>query len=192
MTRQMPQGSQQTLPVAIPAFCRIRDVIDFYAVTADLSMEGVRLRAARIPRQGEVLECRIRNVEPFEGRVVHVSATDFTLKVGGRSPGAVARQLLEAARMQAASEAPVRTHRRIVPDASGIVVTLPDARIVQARILNVSASGVAVGTTEPVAVGALVVVGSTHARVMRVFGNGFGAAFLRPFDPGAVDETLIL
>lgn len=184
MTRPMPLGGQRTLPVVVPAFYRIHDVVDFYAVTAELSLEGVRLRSARIPRLGGILECRIRNVEPFDGRVVRASAADFTVEVGGRSPGAIARQLLDAARLQATSDAPVRTHRRIVPDASEVVATLPDARAVEARILNVSASGVAVG--------ALVVVGSTHARVMRVFGYGFGAAFLRPLDPGAADGDLIL
>jgi hypothetical protein len=192
MTLQMPRDGQRTQPVVIPAFCRIRDVVDFYAVTADISMQGVRLRSARIPRLGEVLECRIRNVEPFEGRVVDVSTMDFTVRVGGPAPGTIARQLLQAARLQAASDAPVRTHRRIVPDASEVVVILPDARTIDARILNVSASGVAIGTTEPVAVDALIVVGSTHAQVMRVFDDGFGAAFLRPFDPGAIDGDLIL
>lgn len=192
MTRRMPQGGQQTLPVVVPAFCRIRDVVDFYAVTAELSLEGVRLRSARIPRLGGILECRIRNVEPFEGRVVRTSVADFTVEVGGRSPGAIARQLLEAARLQAASDAPVRTHRRIVPDARAVDIFLPDAPTVEGRILDVSASGVAVGTTDPVAVGALVVVGSTHAKVVRVFEGGFGAAFLRPFDPGTVDAELIL
>jgi hypothetical protein len=192
MNRATPHDGTANLSIVIPAFCRIRDEHDFYAVTTDLSLQGVRLRSARIPRQGEVLECRIRNVEPFEGRVVRVSAVDFTVKVGGSSPGTVARQLLDAARVQAAADAPVRTHRRFVPARNDVVVVLPDDRTVEAEILNVSASGAAIGTGVPVSVGSLVTLGSTPARVMRAFDGGFGAAFLRPFDADAVDADLIL
>lgn len=192
MSRTIEKERPQTLSVVIPAFCRIRDEHDFYAVTADLSMQGVRLRSARIPRHGDVLECRIRNVDPFEGRVVQTSAVDFTVKVGGSSPGTVARQLLEAARQQIDDKTGVRTHRRIVPGRSAISVVLEDERTFEAEILNVSASGAAIGTSEAVALGSLIVLGCTHARVMRAFVGGFGAAFLQPFDPARVDADLIL
>ena len=192
MSRQIQRDVPKVQPVVIPAFCRIRDKIDFYAVTADLSLEGVRLRAARIPRQGDVLECRIRHVEPFEGRVVRVSSVDFTVKVGGRAPGTVARQLLDAARVQAVPDNAIRAHRRFVPNIGGILVAPADGRTFEAEILNVSASGAAIGTKQPVEVGSLVTLGSTPARVMREFAGGFGAAFLQPFDPGVVDVDLIL
>ncbi len=192
MPQEIQTGARKVQPVVIPAFCRIRDEIDFYAVTADLSLQGVRLRAARIPRPGDILECRIRNVDPFEGRVVRVSSADFTLRVGGASPGTVARQLLDAARRQASPDETLRAHRRFVPNRSAVLVAPANGRAFDAEILNVSASGAAIETKQPMEIGSLVTLGSTQARVMREFAGGFGAAFLQPFDPGEIDADLIL
>lgn len=179
-------------PVAIPAYCKVADQEGFYAVTADLSVHGVRLRAARIPRRGETVECRIRHVDPFEGRVVQVSTADFILKVGGRSPGAVARQLLDASRLQLGTNEPIRVHRRIVPADRDVEISMQDGRAAPGEIVDISASGVAVRTGLRPDIGTILVLGATPAQVVRRFEGGFGAAFLRPFDPGEVHADLIL
>jgi hypothetical protein len=183
---------QQVQPVAIPAYCRVVGQEGFYAVTADLSVQGVRLRAARIPRRGETMECRIRHVDPFEGTVIRTSTADFVLKVGGRSPGAVARQLLGAARTQLGTDEPVRQHRRIVPTERAVGVSFQEGGTVPGEIVDISASGIAVRVGRRPGIGSIVVLGATTAQVVRHFDGGFGAAFLRPFDPGEVDVDLIL
>lgn len=186
------RADPQVQPVAIPAYCRVVGQEGFYAVTADLSVHGVRLRAARIPRRGETMECRIRHVEPFEGTVIRTSDADFVLKVGGRSPGAVARQLLGAARTQLGTDEPVRQHRRIVPAERAVGVSFQEGGTVSGEIVDISASGIAVRVGRRPGIGTIVVLGATPAQVVRHFEGGFGAAFLRPFDPGEVHVDLIL
>lgn len=188
----LQRAAVQPLPIVLPAFCRVPDRIDFYAVTGDVSVRGVRLRSASLPRQGEVVECRIRGIDPFEGRAVEVTTTDFTLKVGGASSGAIARQLLEARRSQPEPEPPVRVHPRFVPRRPDVEVARSDGQSFAARILNLSASGVAVAASRYVEPGSIVTIGDTLARVVRRFEGGFGAAFLQPFDPGSIGPDFVL
>lgn len=184
--------SAQPLPIALPAFCRVPNGIEFYAVTGDVSVRGVRLRSASLPRQGDVVECRIRSIDPFEGRVVAVTQTDFTVKVGGAAPGAIARQLFEAGRSQPEPEQQARIHRRFVPRRTDVRVQRSDGCSFEARILNLSASGVAVATSRFVDPDSIVTIGQVQARVVRRFEEGFGATFLQPFDPGAIGPDFVL
>ena len=188
----LQKDAVQPLTIVLPAFCRVPDRIDFYAVTGDVSMRGVRLRSASLPRRGEVVECRIRGIDPFEGRVVQVTPTDFTVKVGGASPGVIARQLFEAGRSQPEPKPPVRVHPRFVPRRTDVEVARSDGQSFAARILNLSASGVAVAAARYVEPDSIVTIGATLARVVRRLEGGFGAAFLQPFDHGSIGPDFVL
>ncbi|MBY0296243.1 MAG: hypothetical protein K2X71_09425 [Methylobacterium sp.] len=179
--------------VILPALCWNRSRPDFYAVTVDLSAEGLRLRAAVMPYINEELVCSIRHVGLIDAKVTHSMGQDFSVRVLSRrqSPRIVARKLLQLAAQQRPSAEAVRVHHRIVPLRTEVSITLEDGLAVVGRLLNVSASGAGL-LGEPLPVGAVVVVGRRPARVVRCFADGVGAVFVTPLDPGEVHEAMVL
>jgi hypothetical protein len=180
--------------IILPALCWRGDGSSFHAVTVDISAEGIRLRSATIPPVAERLGCSIRGVGTMEIRVVRAGTDDFAVRVGGRgaTPGEVVRGLVDLARLQAPPPEQVRVHRRVVPTRRAVQVALADGKGVPARILNLSASGVALQLDATLEVGQTIVVGRHRARVARRIAGGVGAAFLAPLAEATVSEQTVL
>lgn len=180
--------------VIAPALCMRYDGSDFHAVTADISVSGLRLRSATMPRLDERLVCNIRDVGAINVEVVGVGACDFVIRVKGTNPapGEIARRLIDLARQQSRPPEVVRTHRRIVPTRTDLQVTLEDGSLIPAQIVNLSASGVALRLDVPLAVGQPITIGQRRATVARQIERGIGAAFLEPLDDVAVSEHTVL
>ncbi len=180
--------------VILPALCERSDGTEFHAVTVDMSAVGLKLRAATLPRTEEALVCHVRGVGAIAARVVWASACDFAVKVTGRdpAPGEVARRLIELSRRQARQPDDVRVSRRIVPLSPDVRVTLADGAPVPARIVNFSATGVALRLDAALTIGQAIVVGCRPATVARRIEGGVGAAFLVPLDDAAVGEHTVL
>jgi hypothetical protein len=180
--------------VILPALCWNRSRPDFYAVTVDLSAEGLRLRSAIVPYVDEDLVCSIRHVGLIDAKVTRCMGQDFSVRVLSRrqAPRLVARKLLLLAAQQRPSAEAVRLHHRIVPLRTEVSITLEDGLAVVGRLLNVSASGAGLLLGEPLQVGAMVVIGRRPARVVRCFAGGVGVVFVTPLDPGEVHEAMVL
>lgn len=180
--------------VVLPALCSGAGRSEFYAVTEDVSSDGIRLKSATRPALGEVLVVRIRHVGAIEARVMRVEPHEFAIRVLTKRPAAdhIARGLVALSRRQLSLAEPVRAHARIVPRRLDVVVTLASGATLTGRILNVSASGVGVMLDARPDLEELVVVGDRPARVARHLPNGIGAVFIHPLDPAEVDEDIVL
>ncbi|WP_336485934.1 PilZ domain-containing protein [Methylobacterium nigriterrae] len=88
--------------VILPALCWSRGRADFYAVTADVSSDGIRLRSSTVPQVGEVLTCSIRHIGQVQGRVVRAGDREFVMRVLARRhvTVSVARTLIFLAQQQ--------------------------------------------------------------------------------------------
>ena len=180
--------------VVLPALCARQDGTEFHAVTVDMSVQGLRLRSATLPMIDDALICHIRGVGAVEVRVAWLGSCDFAVKIIGRDPppGEVARRLIELARQQAQHADTVRVSRRIVPLQTAVPVTLGDGTRVQAQIINLSASGVALQLDASLAVGQTITVGRRQATVARQNEHGIGAAFAEPIEDALVGERTVL
>lgn len=180
--------------VVLPALCSGAARGEFYAVTEDVSSDGIRLKSATRPGADEILVVRIRHVGTIEARVIRAEAHEFAVRVLTKRPAAdrIALGLIALSRRQLSLAEPVRAHARIVPRRVEIVVTRADGARLAGRIVNVSASGVGVLLEARPDLEELVVVGDRPARVVRHFANGIGAVFLRPLDPAEVGEDIVL
>ena len=180
--------------IILPALCWRADGSEFHAVTVDISAEGIRMRSATIPPMDAQLGCSIRGVGAMEIRVVRAGSADFAVRVMGRgaTPGEVVRSLVGLARLQAPPSEEVRVHRRVVPKRRAVQVALSDGTDIPARIVNLSASGVALQLDAPLEIGQVIVVGRQRAKVARRIDGGVGAAFLAPLDEATVGEHTIL
>lgn len=180
--------------IVLPALCWRSDGFEFHAITVDISAEGIRMRSATIPPVATQLGCSIRGVGIMEIRVIRAASTDFAVRVMGRgaTPSEVVRSLVDLARLQAPPPEEVRVHRRVVPKHRAVQVALADGAAVPARIVNLSASGVALQLALPLEIGQAIVVGRHRARVARRIDGGVGAAFLAPLDEATVGEHTVL
>jgi hypothetical protein len=86
----------------------------------------------------------------------------------------------------------LRRHERVTPLRQRSILYLPPDQSHLVKILNVSATGVAIEMTVRPAIGASVIVGNTPATIVRHFDGGLAAKFLTPFKEGEVDETIRL
>jgi hypothetical protein len=174
--------------------CWRSDGSEFHAITVDISAEGIRLRSATIPPVEAQLGCSIRGVGIMEVRVVRSGPDDFAVRVAGRgvTAGEVVRSLVDLARLQSPPPEAVRVHRRVVPKNRAVQVALANGTGVSARIVNLSASGVALQLNTTLDIGQTIVVGRHRARVARRIDGGVGAAFLAPLDEATVGEHTVL
>lgn len=180
--------------VFLPALCWSRRQPDFYAVTQDLSPEGITFRSAFEPALDERLTCSIRYIGQLDTRVVRTDDKLFVVRLmASRQRAAeVARTLLALSREQGRSDQPARAHPRISPERKDVLVTLEDGRVLPGRLINVSASGAALALDHTLPPGTSITIGSTAAQVVRIFRDGIGAAFAFPFDPGQVHAGIRL
>ncbi len=180
--------------VMLPALCWNQRRRDFYAVTADVSTEGIRFRSSSRLAAGEDLTCSIRHVGTLEARIARVAGQEFIVSVrGGRAIVTdLVRQFVTLARAQDLRQEPIRVDRRIVPKQKIVQVTTASGEAFNGHVLNVSASGVALLVDHALEIGATIQVGRKSATVMRHFTHGVGAAFLEPFAPAAVHEAMSL
>ncbi|SDA09315.1 hypothetical protein SAMN02799622_00064 [Methylobacterium sp. UNC378MF] len=178
--------------VILPALCWNQRRRDFYAVTADVSTEGIRFRSSSLLAAGEDLTCSIRHVGTLEARIARAAGQEFIVSVrGGRATLAeLARQFVTLARAQDLQPEPIRAHRRIVPKQKIVQITTASGQAFLGHVLNVSASGIALLVDQELEIGAMIQVGQKSATVMRHFTHGVGAAFAEPFAPSAVHEAM--
>lgn len=190
----LPEEEHLQHAVILPSLFWNRTRADFYAVTSGFSADGIGFRSATVPAAAERLTCNIRHVGSLEVRIVRTGTNAFTVRPTGgrRRNAALARTLVALARSQDERAERPRMHPRIVPLQTDLRVALDDGSVLSGRLVDVSASGAAVRLDVPIAAGARIRLGSTEAVVIRTYDNGIGASFLTPFDPGAVDEHLVL
>ena len=180
--------------IVLPVLCWNRLRRDFYAVTADVSREGIRLKSSVVLAPGEDLTCSIRQIGQVEARIVRAQGQESVVAVRGHRSHIrdVVRQFVVLSRQQRDRPEPIRVEPRIVPAQKVVSITLEGGSSVPGHVLNISASSVALLVDRPLELGERILVGTKRARIARHFKHGVGAAFTEPFDPSAVHERMRL
>ena len=178
----------------LPALCWNRYRADFYAVTADLSVAGLRFRSSVVPSRGETLSCSIRHAGSLEALVIEGGKEQFVTRVTrAEAPlSVIVRRLLDLAAEQNGAEVPQRVHPRFVPASPDILVTMSCGTRIPGRLINVSASGAALRIDIPLETGMRITIGRTPATVARRFEDGIGAAFLQPLPAQELGPHVVL
>ena len=89
------------------------------------------------------------------------------------------RQFATVAAMAPEDRANVRGHRRVVSDRPDVRLTSADGVETAAQVRDISRSGAAVSSHVLPEVGAVVILGTTRGRVVRLLDGGFAVQFLR-------------
>ncbi|SFL41221.1 PilZ domain-containing protein [Methylobacterium pseudosasicola] len=179
------QRRHQRVRVAVLGRYMLADRREYPCQTVDMSPGGVRLTCAVVGEVGERVVLYLEHIGRIEGVIVRHSAGGFAVQLNAtpRKRDKIASQLTWLANREILGLPEGRSHERLVPTQTAVTLRVESGREIQARLIDISMSGVAVACSAKLSLGAAVTVGSTPGRLVRYFEGGFGVQFLLPLSP---------
>ena len=167
---------------------------EFDCATVDLSPTGITFLSDASVNLGERIVAYLVHFGRLEGTVMRSFPGGFAILM--RLPDAkrakLAQQLAWHADRELLGQPEERRHDRIEPRNSSTTLTLANGRAFLAKLVDVSQSGAAVAVEVRPPIGELVTVGSTPARVARLFDDGVAVEFARIIPAAEFDENVVL
>ncbi|MDP4021733.1 PilZ domain-containing protein [Methylobacterium sp. NEAU 140] len=187
------QRRHQRVRVALLGRYMLADRREFPCQTVDMSPGGVRLTCAVAGELGERVVLYLEHIGRLEGLVVRQTRGGFAVHLAGspRKRDKIASQLTWLANRDLLGLPEGRTHERLVPRQTAVILRLA-GRDVPARLVDISPSGAALACEVRPPLDTLVTVGSTPARLVRYFDDGFGVQFLLPLSPDRFHAGMVL
>jgi hypothetical protein len=160
----------------------------------DMSPGGVRVTCAVLGAVGERVVLYLEQIGRLEGVIARHPPHGFAMRLNAtpRKREKIASQLMWLANRENLGLPEGRTHERLVPINPGVQLRLDGGRMIPARVIDISMSGVALATATTPPIGTAVMVGSTPGRVVRYFEGGIGAQFMLPISPDRFHEGITL
>lgn len=172
----------------------LEDRREFPCQTVNVSAGGLAITAPVVGAIGERVVAYFDALGRIEGVIVrhidHGFAMSAVMPQAKRDK--LVNQLTWLINRQSLGLPEDRRHVRIVPKQANTTIRLPDGAAIQAKIVNISASGVAVNCTKAAPLGSLVQVGRRRARVVRVGDHGMALEFALPLSLDQFDENVVL
>ena len=158
----------------------------------DMSPGGMALVAPVAGKAGERVVAYVDHLGRLEGTIVRVYPTGFAMTIAAtsRKRDKLAAQLTWLANRHILGLPEDRRHERIVPRNPRATMVTPDGTSVLCRIIDMSLSGAAVTSEVRPPVGAVIWLGKTQARVVRVSDDGFAVEFTRLQHPDFLEENV--
>jgi hypothetical protein len=175
----------QRVPVALLGRYMLSDRREYPCQTVDMSPGGVRLTCAVVGELGERVVLYLEHIGRIEGIIARHCADGFAVQLNAtlRKRDKLASQLTWLANREMLGLPEGRSHERLVPTQTAVLLRIEGGREIPARLIDISMSGVAIACPFALPLGAAVTVGSTPGRLVRYFEGGFGVQFLLPLSP---------
>jgi hypothetical protein len=158
----------------------------------DMSPGGMALVAPVSGKAGERVVAYVDHLGRLEGTVVRVYATGFAMTIAAtsRKRDKLAAQLTWLANRHILGLPEDRRHEGIVPRNPRTVMVMPNGISVTCRIVDMSLSGAAIVSETKPPMGALIWLGKTQGRVVRVSDDGIAVEFTRLQHPDFLEENV--
>ena len=158
----------------------------------DMSPGGMALIAPVAGKAGERVVAYVDHLGRLEGTIVRVYPTGFAMTIAAtsRKRDKLAAQLTWLANRHILGLPEDRRHDRIVPRNPRATMVMPDGLSAVCRITDLSLSGAAASCETKPPVGALIWLGKTQGRVVRVTDDGFAVEFTRLQHPDFLEENV--
>ena len=156
------------------------DMTEHPCQVVDVTMEGATFMATTVPATGEILVAYLEEI----GRVEAV--TDAEVPGGFRISFALQgarlerlQQRIQWLRNKDSSAPDGRRHARFEPTEKVSQIVLPDGRVYNCEVLDISVSGAAVKTEVMPSVGTFLMLGKMRGRVVRYLDQGVAIEFVK-------------
>ena len=193
-SRPMERRRFQRVKVSILGRYMLTDRREYPCQTVDISPGGVALVAPVFGGIGERVVVYLEHLGRIEGLIVRQTSQGFamTILASQRKRDKLAAQLTWLANRQALGIAEDRRHERFEPRRQAIVVTLPDGRQMNGRLIDISRSGASLEASEQPLVGSVLKLGRTRAQVVRHIEGGFAVEFESPLEESRISDSIDL
>src|SRR6187551_2460541 len=152
---------------------------EFPCQVINMSPGGLALLGPGIGQIGDRVIAYLDHIGRVEGKIVRLIDNGFAMTVAAtpRKRDKLAAQLTWLANRDILNLPEDRRHDRIVPRNPMTAVKLPSGIIINCRIIDLSLSGIAVGTDRRPDIGEQVMIGRVQGRVIRHLEEGFAVEF---------------
>ena len=157
----------------------LEDRQEYPCQTSDISPGSCALITPVVARVGEHVVAYVDHIGRLEGTVSRLFDGGFavTLACTARKKDKLAAKLTWLANRHALNLPEDRRHERIAPENPNVEIKLPDGRLFQGRIIDLSLSGAALTLPFKPPPGAPIMIGKIRAQVARHFEEGIGIEF---------------
>jgi len=166
----------------------------FACRAVNLSCRAIALAAPVKGKVGDRVIAHIDRLGKLEGPIDRLLERGFVMNIAAsqeeRSNLAAKIAWLESLKNHEVPDR--RADKRIIPANPNSKMILPDERVENCLVLDVSVSGVAVSADTIPPVGTIIAVGSVVGRVVRHFADGFAIQFIQRQHQGNVESMVIL
>jgi hypothetical protein len=170
----------------------LSDRREFPCQVINMSPGGIALIAPVSGHPGERVIAYVDHLGRLEGVIARQYQNGFamTIQATPRKRDKLAAQLTWLANRGILGLPEDRRHGRIIPRNPLCRLILPNGVNIGARIMDMSLSGAAVGTSQRPEVGSMVTLGKTLGRVVRHLDDGFAVEFTRLQHPDFLEENV--
>lgn len=156
----------------------------------NMSPGGVALVTPVAGEIGERVVVYIDHIGRVEGQIARIYDGGFaiTINASGRKREKLADQLTWLANRDGMDALEDRRHDRMIPQRPESHITLPDGRIYECMVIDMSISGAAVSINVRPALGTQVTLGKMRARVVRHLEQGIALEFIDTQDARALAD----
>jgi hypothetical protein len=168
----------------------LADGQEFPCQVANMSPGGVALIAGICGQPGERVITYVDHVGRIEGTIARPLSDGFALSFTSsmHKREKLAAQLTWLANRPLLPEQ--RRHPRTTPRHPSAKLIFPNGMHVNCGVIDISLSGAGIATDQRPAIGSLVNIGKTAARVARYIENGFAVEFVRLQHPDSLEENV--
>ncbi len=179
LVRQHDRRRYQRVSVSLLGRFMLEDRREYPCQTQNISPGSVALVTPVSGRVGERVVAYFDHIGRIEGQITRVFDGGFAMAVNAtmRKKDKLAAKLTWLANRHELNLPEDRRHGRAAPKVTVTTMTLPDGREYQARIVDISLSGLALSVDVQPPIGSPVMVGKLRGRVVRHFEEGVAIEF---------------
>jgi PilZ domain len=169
----------------------LADRREFPCQINDMSPGGMALIVPVNGKAGERVIVYVDHIGRLEGSIARQFPNGFAMTITAtpRKRDKLASQLTWLANRHVLGLPEDRRHDRVIPRNPHAAVVLPDGSHFMAQIIDMSLSGAAVASENKPAIGTIIRLGKTPARVIRHVDLGFAVEFTRLQHPDFLEEN---
>ena len=187
--KPLERRRHQRVPVILRGRYMLPDRSEYPCQAFNMSPGGVAVHAPVKGEMGDRIVIYFDQVGRVEGVISRLFDTGFALAmtVPALKREKLADQLTWLTNRQSLGMREDRRHERIEPLHKRSTLHVA-GREIPVKLIDISLSGAAMSCDYKAAIGTPVVIGSTEAKIVRVFEGGVAVEFSREFDPESFSD----
>lgn len=182
---QPASAAAQSRGVALFGRFMLPDMSEHPCTVTDLSIAGATFKAEQTPPAGLPIVAYLEElgrVEALTGEATSDGAFRISFSVKGARLEKLESRIKWLGQKHVGGEAEGRRHARFEPRDSKSQFTLPDGRVYNCEVLDISVSGAGVRVEVTPSLGTYVMLGKMRGRVVRHIENGLAIEFISQLD----------